>query len=285
MSSLAGHAASEDDSQAVNRSCALVLGATGGIGRAYCHALARRKCDLLISGRDTARLATLVEELKSLYAIEVNALPADLCSQMGYQQILSVLREDRSVRWLVNAAGIAQWGRFDTVSPEYEQSMFELNLLAPIGLIRAAIDAFRKKGGGAIVHVASTAAFFSVPYLAGYCATKGALVQWVSAISEECRGETVYLQACCPGFVKTDMFMRAGADAERLPAWIWMSADQVAQASLHAADRKRVICIPGVRYQLMLWFTKWVPASLTRRIAGWLFGDVSKYRLKTSIES
>jgi short-subunit dehydrogenase len=151
--------------------------------------------------------------------------------------------------------------------------------LVPVELLRSATQAFSSRGGGTIVHVASAAAFYSIPYLTGYCVTKDAIVQMLVCIREEIKGRGVCIQALCPGFVKTDIFARAGADVQKLPTWIWISPQQVVRESMRAVELDRAVCIPGLRYRLMLLGLKLVPAKISRRIAGRIFGNFSKYRM------
>ena len=60
------------------------------------------------------------------------------------------------------------------------------------------------------------------------------------------------------------------------------SRSELVRESLRAVDLNRAVCIPGLRYRLMLFGMKWVPAQVSRRVAGWLFGSFSKYRLTQS---
>ena len=260
---------------------ALVLGATGGLGKAYCKALASRQFNLVISGRNAMALDVLATELGSEHGVAVNTLVADLCNASDCSRVLALLEQNAKINWLVNSAGVAHWGKFMELSLASQQELFQVNLLTPLELLRSAAEAFRRRGGGTIVHVASAAAFFSVPFLSSYCASKGAVVQAMTSIREEIRGDGVCLQALCPGFVKTEMFARAGADSDRLPSWIWMSPDRIARESIRAVELNRSVCIPGKRYHLMLFAMRWLPAQISRRVAGWLFGNFSKYRIST----
>jgi len=263
------------------RNTALVLGATGGLGKAYCKALASRQLNLIISGRNAMTLEALATELSSVHGVAVTTLVADLCNASDRSQVVALIEKNAKINWLVNSAGVAQWGKFMELSSASQQELFQVNLLTPLEFLRSAVEAFGSRGGGTIVHVASAAAFFSVPFLSCYCASKGAVVQAITSIREEIRGKGVCLQALCPGFVKTDMFARAGADADRLPSWIWMSPERIVRESIGAAKLNRSVCIPGKRYRLILFGMRWVPAQLSRRVAGWMFGNFSKYHIST----
>ncbi len=260
-------------------STALVLGATGGLGEAYCHALAKRKLNLILSGRNEAALKKLADQLLAAYGVEIQTHVADLCSSTDLDRILAIIRDNKQLDWLVNAAGLAQWGPLRDLSSESEQAMFQVNLLTPLRLVRTAIEAFDSRGGGKIVHVASAAAFFMVPYLSSYCASKTAIVHWLRSTRQESRGNRVYVQALCPGFVRTDMFVKAGANADKLPRWIWMSPERVVRESLISMEWKQTVCVPGRRYRMMILGLKFVPSAISIRAAAWMFGDFAKYRM------
>ncbi len=264
------------------QSLALVLGATGGLGQAYCHALARRNLDLILSGRNTLMLEKLRTELVAEYDVNVTTHVADLSVETDLQGVLHLIQNNEKLDWLINAAGLAQWGQFRELPSDNEQAMFQINLLTPLRLVRAAIEAFDSRGGGKVVHIASAAAFFTVPFLSGYCASKTAIVQWLRSIRHEFGGKKIYLQALCPGFVKTDMFAKAGASADKLPRWIWMSPERVVRESLRSLDCGRTVCVPGRRYRIMIFGMKWVPSAISVRVAAWMFGDFAKYRIPLS---
>jgi short-subunit dehydrogenase len=264
---------------------ALILGASGGLGRAYAEALACDGFDLILSGRDSAKLDAVEAWIINRVDVGVSKVVADLCNPDDRARISSLLLAEPNLTWLVNASGIAQWREFITTPINAERALFELNLLAPIDLIRAAYNAFLGRSNATIVQIASGASFYSVPYLAAYCASKGAIVQFITAFREEVRDRGVSIQALCPGFVKTEMFTHAGANAERLPSWIWMSPERVVRESIRSAKRNRAICIPGLRYRLVLFASKWVPMSYSRRVAGWMFGRFEKYQLEARSHS
>ncbi len=283
--SLQGHALSLDGNPARTTNMqltALVLGATGGLGQAYCHALAKRKLNLILSGRNEVALQKLAHQLTAEHGIEITIQVADLCAAADVERILAIIRENKQLNWLVNAAGSAQWGNFRELASESEQAMFQVNLLTPIRLVRTAIETFESRGGGKIVHVASAAAFFMVPFLSSYCASKTAIVHWLRSIRQEPCGNRVYIQALCPGFVKTDMFAKAGANADKLPGLVWMSPERVVRESLRSLDRHQTVCIPGRRYRLMIFGLKFVPSAISVRVAGWMFGNFTKYRMPLS---
>ncbi len=262
------------------RQLALVLGATGGIGQAFCEALASSGFDLVISGRNVTKLESLGSQLTSKHGIEVEHRIWDLAKPDDVERIANYIQETKQLTWFINASGQAAWGRFHELSIQSQSELFQVNLLSPVKLLHAAINAFRERDQAAIIFVASAASFFSIPYISSYCSTKSGLVHLLASVHEELASTGIRIQALCPGFVKTDIFSIAGADINRIPSGLWLSPERVVRESLNAISKNKAIVIPGKRYRLLLWSTKWTPASINRRIAGWLFGSFDRFRLQ-----
>ena len=137
-------------------------------------------------------------------------------------------------------------------------------------LTRAALPGMLARDSGAIVNVSSIAAYQPGPFNATYSATKAWVSSFTEAISEELRGTNVSVQALCPGFTRTEFQDRAGIDTASLPGMMWMSAEDVVEASLTALRRREVICVPGVGNRVAVTLTGIVLRALLRRVAGTL---------------
>jgi hypothetical protein len=127
------------------------------------------------------------------------------------------------------------------------------------------------RGRGGIINVASTAAFQPVPYLAGYAASKAAVVSLTEALAAELRGSGVRVQVLCPGLTATEFQRVAGTDRvafNRTPA---ATPGEVAAASLDALERGRERVIVGWNNRLMAAAARVSPSWLSRALAGRLF--------------
>jgi short-subunit dehydrogenase len=104
-----------------------------------------------------------------------------------------------------------------------------------------------ERGEGAILNVASTAAFQPLPGQAGYAAGKSFVLSYTRSLSGELRGTGVTVTALCPGPVDTGFGEAAGfEDPEAaLPKFMWESVDAVAKCGVDALDKGRVVAIPG----------------------------------------
>jgi uncharacterized protein len=123
----------------------------------------------------------------------------------------------------------------------------------------------RARGRGAVVNVASLAAYQPYPYGATYGATKAFLASFSQALSEELRSSGVRVLALCPGFTRTEFQQSAGVGTRGIPDRLWMSPDRVARAGLRALSSRRTLTVPGAVNAAAAAASKVLPAAVTRR--------------------
>jgi short-subunit dehydrogenase len=101
---------------------------------------------------------------------------------------------------------------------------------------------------GAILNVASTAAFQPMPGTATYAASKAFVLSLSEATHSEVKGRGVTVTALCPGPVKTEFAEVAGIGGaeEQLPDLFWASAEEVAKAAVGGLEKGKRVVVPGV---------------------------------------
>jgi short-subunit dehydrogenase len=124
-----------------------------------------------------------------------------------------------------------------------------------------------KQRGGAIVTVASTAAFQPTPYLAAYGATKAFVLHWSLALNEELRGTNLRTLAVCPGPTSTEFFRRAGLKQGAVAAKHGQTTDEVVQEALEALAGGRAQVVTGWRNKLMTAVSSKLPKPWVTRIS------------------
>jgi short-subunit dehydrogenase len=250
-------------------STALVTGASAGIGRAFAVGLAARGHDLVLVARDAARLEELAAELSTAHGVAADVLAADLLTDEGVTTVATRLAAtDHPVDLLVNNAGFGTYGRFADLDVAHEVEEVELNVVALLRLTHAALRAMEARRSGAILNVASLAAYQPNPISATYGATKAFVHSFTHAVREEARGTGVTVMLVCPGYTHTEFHDRAGLGPTDVPEFIWQSADTVVAAALRDLDRGRSVSIPGVLNQTAAALSSAAPAGITRRVAG-----------------
>ena len=251
------------------RPLAVVTGASAGIGKTYCERLAARGHDLLLVARDAGRLQALKQELEQRYGVSVEVFPADLTIDTDVSLLAETLARSPNLALLVNNAGFGTRDTLADASPARQEAMLQLHAMAPLRLTQAALPVLLKRKRGAIVNVSSVASFVFSANNVNYCATKAYLTVFSEGLAAELAGTGVRVQALCPGFTRSEFHQRMGVDAREIPGWMWLSAKSVVDASLAALRRGwPVVCIPGLRYKLIVLLLRVTPRWLIGRVTG-----------------
>jgi short-subunit dehydrogenase len=248
---------------------ALVTGASSGIGEEFARQLAARGHDLTLVARRSDRLQSLARTLRRDHSVKVTVHRADLGTAAGRRRLETMLRT-RGPWLLVNNAGFGSRGRFADLDPEREIAEVELNVVALHTLTVAAVHGNVAAGAGAIVNLASTAAYQPIPYMATYAATKAFVLHLTEALAQELHGTGVRALALCPGPTRTEFGEVAEAQA-LFDKTLTMSVQAVVSSGLHALDRGHAICVPGAHNLILAQAPRLVPRSALRRIIAPIF--------------
>lgn len=241
---------------------ALITGATAGIGAAFTRRLASDGFDLVLLARNEERLNQTAEELRKAYRVAVEVLPADLASEEGLTAAEERVRQ--GVDLLVNNAGFGHPGKFLQVPVADELTMLKVHCEAVLRLTHAALPSMIERGRGAVVSVASVAAFFS---RGTYGASKAWVVSFSQGAAQDTAGTGVKVMALCPGFVHTEFHERANMDVSGIPDALWLDADKVVDAGLRDLRRGLQVSVPGAQYKAIVGLGKLIPRNLAGRLS------------------
>lgn len=224
--------------------CALITGATGGIGGAFARQLPPRT-DLLLTGRDAQRLDEQAQRL-ARPGRRIETMTADLTREADRDRLVERARA-LGIDLLVNNAGAGRFGRFLDSPAGVEQQTVLLNVVAVVDLTRRLLpdmlaQARARRHHAGLIIVGSAAGFAPVPMFATYAASKAFDLQFTEALAEELHDEPIDVVALCPGPTRTDFGPRAGWRGVSMPGAA--DADDVAAAGLAALGRKTV-CVGG----------------------------------------
>jgi uncharacterized protein len=253
---------------AETRPLALVTGASAGIGKEFCERLAARGYDLIAVARDGNRLEALKRDLEQRHRTAVEVFPADLTIDTDVSLVAERLTRSPRLALLVNNAGFGTRGTLADASPALQEAMLRLHTMAPMRLSQAALPVLLQNGKGGIINVSSVAAFLYSAGNVNYCATKAYLTTFSEGLAAELVGTGVKVQALCPGFTRSEFHQRMEADVRELPRRMWLSAAHVVESSLRSLERGGpVICVPGLRYKVMVFLLRHVPRRLLRLLS------------------
>jgi short-subunit dehydrogenase len=242
---------------------ALITGASSGIGREFAHLFAEDKNDLLLVARDKERLEKIAQELRETHGVFVKTIVADLSDMRMIDELYATcMTEGLQVAYLINNAGIGDFGFFSQSDWNKIEAMIDLNIKAVTKLCRLFLPAMIAQQSGRILNVASTAAFQPGPLMAVYFATKSYVLFLTQAMHNELGGTGVIATCLCPGPTRTG-FQAAAQMAEsklfrdkKLP-----TARDVARFGYRAMRDGKMTAIYGFRSALIAFFVRFLPRA------------------------
>ncbi|HEV2798444.1 MAG TPA: 2-dehydro-3-deoxy-D-gluconate 5-dehydrogenase KduD [Nocardioides sp.] len=217
--------------------CAVVTGASRGIGRAIALGLSRAGAEVVLVGRPGSNDATR-EAVVGLGG-KVDVVELDMGDLGAVERVGAELAASRQVDVLVNNAGIID--RQDTVDLSHEdwQRVLDVNLNGVFLLAQQVGRTMVARGHGKIVSVASLLTFQGGIRVASYAASKHAVAGLTKALANEWGPHGVQVNAIAPGYIATDNTAalredpdRSRSILERIPAGRWGDADDIAGAAV-----------------------------------------------------
>jgi short-subunit dehydrogenase len=242
---------------------AVVTGASSGIGKEIARELHRRGHQVVLVARSADKLAELAAELGD----DAYSLPADLSDRAARAELPGRVGElGVTPDILVNNAGFSTTGPVWKADPDAELRMIEVDVAAVADLCTRFLPGMVERGRGAVLNVASTAAFQPLPGQAGYGAGKAFVLSYTQSLAAELHGSGVTATALCPGPVDTGFGEAAGFSKEEaekaLPSFMWVGAADVAKAAVDGMARGRLVVIPGVANRVASVFATVTPRSV-----------------------
>lgn len=259
---------------------ALVTGASAGLGAVFAERLAQRGYDLILVARRRDRLVELQRQLSSAHGVRALVLTADLAEPGAAKRLYDAVQEAGwNVDLLVNNAGFGHYGPFMDQELADLQRMCAINVASVAELAHLFGRHMRTRKSGAIINVASGAAFIPTPLFGLYGATKAFVLSLSQSLSAELEEAGVQVLCVCPGATATEFHGVAvgkdGADNRVIPNV--MTADAVVDQSLAALARHDWVVVPG--------FANKVQAEVPRRLfPGRMAARIAMKKMKARIE-
>lgn len=250
----------------MTKAVTLITGASAGLGLDFARQLSAKGRRLVLVARRKDRLDALVTELGNGRAIgEDLSLPGAIDRLMA-----DLAAHGEHVDLLVNNAGFGLTGRFAELDGRRQRQMIDLNCGALTELAHAVLPAMIERKLGAILNVASTAAFQPGPGMAVYFATKAFVLSFSEALHEEVKKNGVIVSALCPGPTATEFGEVAGFGPSNLLDKVAADSPSVVRAGLDGLEKGRAIIIPGLMNKSTAQAHRFFPRSWVRRAAGML---------------
>ncbi len=242
----------------------LITGASAGLGAEFARQLSSRGQKLVLVARRLDRLEALANDLGN-----ARAVTCDLSAPGAVATLMADLAaHGEVVETLINNAGFGLWGRFFGLDAKQQREMIDLNVGALTELCRAVAPGMVERKGGAILNLASTAAFQPGPRMAVYFATKAYVLSLTEALHEELKPCGISVSALCPGPTKTEFGDIAGFSGNGAFNRMSASSASVVRIGLHGLARNKAVVIPGLLNKAGAQSHRVLPRSMLRKITG-----------------
>ena len=216
----------------------------------------------MLVARRRDKLEALARELGNARAVTMDlgqpgaaaALAADLAAHGEHCQVL------------INNAGFGLWGKFDALDGPRQRAMIDLNCGTLVELCHMMLPVMLERKSGAILNIASTAAFQPGPGMAVYFATKAFVLSFSEALHEEVAKKGVRITALCPGPTRTEFGAVAGFKGNGAFDKISARSEDVVALGLKALDKGKAVAIPGLVNKVGAQAHRLVPRWLLRKV-------------------
>lgn len=179
---------------------AVVCGASAGLGLGCATALAAEGARLYIAARGKAALDQAADKLRAETGATVTAIACDVTTEEGRQALLAACPDPDIL--VTNAAGPPP-GNFRDWDEQHWLGALRANMLTPIALIRATIDAMAARRFGRIVNITSGAVKAPISVLGLSNGARSGLTGFISGIAREVASQNVTINNLLPGFFET----------------------------------------------------------------------------------
>jgi short-subunit dehydrogenase len=192
----------------------LITGASDGIGKSIATKLSEQKANLILFGRDEAKLQA-VKTACEANGSTVETYAFDLTDNTNRRMIVDEIMARQKIDVLVNNAGI--WHKVGDVTTLSEEKVIETintNLTSQVLLTRQLLDQMRGHEGTAIINIVSKSGITAQAGQAAYTASKYGMKGFVDVLREDTKAEPVRISGVYQSGTRTDMFAKAGDNFE-----------------------------------------------------------------------
>ena len=216
----------------------------------------------MLVARRRERLEALASELGNARAVAMDLGEPGAAAKL----VADLAAHDEHCQVLVNNAGFGLWGKFAALDGPRQRAMIDLNCGALVDLCHMMLGPMLERKSGAILNLASTAAFQPGPGMATYFATKAFVLSFTEALHEEVSSQGIRVTALCPGPTRTEFGAVAGFKGNGAFDKISARSEDVVAMGLKALDKGRAVAIPGLVNKVGAQGHRYLPRWLLRKV-------------------
>ncbi len=222
---------------------ALITGSSQGIGLALATGLAAAGAEVVLNGRDTAKLTAAADDLRAAGAT-VHTLAFDVTDHAAARAAVDRFEaETGAIDICVNNAGTQHRGPLEEFEAEAFETLLRTNISSVFNVGQAVARHMIARGRGKIINIASVQTALARPSIAPYTATKGAVGNLTKGMATDWAKHGLQCNAIAPGYFKTPLNAALVADPEftawlekRTPAGRWGDVEELVGACVFLAS-------------------------------------------------
>lgn len=257
---------------------AIITGASSGIGEEFAAQIlaAAEAAGKRLQVFNLSRTPTKFEGAPNFMSIK-----CDLSNANELKRAVAEIRRELGEKFagraprilLVNNAGFGAYGEFPSPSAERNLKMTDLNIRALTAMCAEFLPDITAQRG-AIINVASTAAFQACPRLSVYAATKAYVKSLSLSLSYEMRKSGAKCLCVCPGPTSSMFYKAAGFDSAPMPSWFGHKPHHVVDAAFAALSKNRPIVVVGRLNKLQTVLVRLIPERALLCISGFILNKI-----------
>jgi len=258
----------------MQKTTALVTGATSGIGLELAKILAENGHDLVLVARRADILKKVAAELAGAHGVKVHVIRKDLSKPESPEEIAKELSKKKiQIGILVNNAGFGDNAAFANSDWKIASGMILTNIHALAHLTRLFLPGMLSRKTGKVLNVGSTAGLQAGPMMAVYYASKAFVNHFSEAVDAEVSGSGVSVTVLCPGPTETGFQTASNAHGMKLFSYLSVaSARSVAESGYNGMMSGRRMVIHGLLNKILAFNLRLSPRRLATAIAGMVNG-------------
>tara|TARA_B100000073_G_scaffold11732_1_gene9742 strand:+ start:389 stop:1180 length:792 start_codon:yes stop_codon:yes gene_type:complete len=258
-------------------STALITGPTAGIGKSIAYQLAEKGYDLFLVARREERLQDLKSDIENKFQVRVHYLKSDLASPDAPQEIYDYGKSmNLDISTLILNAGYQINTKLEEATLQEEEDCLRVLGLSVIMQSKLYVKDLMSRGGGHIMVVSSMAGFSppSTEFAILYGPVKTFMNRFVEALNGAYNKNNIYSTALCPGFTVTEFHTMSGTQdrMDKVPSFMKLSADQVAQEGIDGMFKNKEIVIPGNLNRFLISVLRFFPTGAIKWIGNKIAG-------------
>jgi short-subunit dehydrogenase len=258
--------------------CALITGASQGLGRALAEECAGRGLDLVLVALPDTGLKEVARILEKAHQVRIETIEMDLTLTEAPRTLAAQCRAHGfEVDTLINNAGVGFTSRFCHSSSEQNEATILLNIAALVRLTQEMVPMLMQKERAWILNVASVGAFFPMPSMPVYSCTKTFVFSFSRLLRAELRGTGTSVSVLCPNGIRTNRSTREMIESQ---GWVGRATcrfpDEVARAGIQGLFKGMGVIVPGLVNRLLIGASPFVPQGLYMRFISRRWGTELK---------